>query len=155
MSTEQTFSALLEVEEYASDILTDETIEKMSRYAHHKSSNIFDHSLYVAVKSINFANLLSRLGINIDKQSLVRGALLHDYFLYDWHKNHKLHGFTHPKVAYVNASRDFEVNDIEKNIIQRHMFPLTLIPPTKKESIIVCLMDKVCATKEIFRNSKG
>ena len=44
--------------------------------------------------------------MNVDKRSLIRGALLHDYFLYDWHdknKPAKFHGFTHPKIAFENA----------------------------------------------------
>ena len=47
--------------------------------------------------------------LNCDKGSLVRGALLHDYFLYDWHQPHKeygLHGFTHPSTALRNAVQD-------------------------------------------------
>ena len=36
--------------------------------------------------------------IKINEKSLIRGALLHDYFLYDWHKSdqgHRLHAFFH------------------------------------------------------------
>jgi uncharacterized protein len=40
--------------------------------------------------------------------SLIRGALLHDYFLYDWHKGKnrkKLHGFRHPGIAVKMQNR--------------------------------------------------
>lgn len=83
----------------------------------------------------------------------VRGALLHDYFLYDWHQPHKeygLHGFTHPSTALRNAVQDFDLNAVERNIIARHMFPLVPIPPRYRESVIVCLADKFCSLNETF-----
>ena len=85
---------------------------------------------------------------------MIRGALLHDYFLYDWHipdKNHRLHGFIHAKKALLNASRDFKLNDIEKNMIYTHMFPMNLRIPKYKESIILCIADKIVAIKETIK----
>lgn len=41
---------------------------------------------------------------------LVCGALLRNYFLYDWYepdKSHQLHAFSHAKCALHNAERDF------------------------------------------------
>ena len=70
--------------------------------------------------------------LKVDRDSLVRGALLHDYFLYDWHDRRperRIHGFTHTGIALHNADRDFELNDIERDIIGKHMFPLTVVPP--------------------------
>ena len=55
-------------------------------------------------------------------RSLVRGALLHDYFLYDWHipdESHKWHGVTHAGDALKNARRDFELNEIEQDMISK------------------------------------
>lgn len=123
------------------------------KYLQHGSTTVYDHSVHVARASIRLAELLR---IQVDGPSLLRGALLHDYFLYDWHyphHGHGLHGFTHPKTALKNASRDFNLTEIEKNIIARHMFPLTVVPPTCREAWIVCLADKYCALQEtIFRS---
>ena len=83
--------------------------------------------------------------------------MLHDYFLYDWHeknKGHSLHGFKHPYFALRNASRDFRLNDIEKNVIVRHMFPLTPIPPKCREAWIVCMADKYCSARETMYTVK-
>jgi Predicted HD superfamily hydrolase len=91
--------------------------------------------------------------VPVDTKKLIRGALLHDYFLYDWHiidHNHRFHGFKHPKIALINAQRDLEISDIEKDIILRHMFPLTPIPPRYLESLIVCIADKICSVYETF-----
>jgi uncharacterized protein len=87
----------------------------------------------------------------VDERALVRGALLHDYFLYDWHvsdPSHRLHGFTHPGTACRNAIRDFGIGPVEQNMVRHHMFPLTPAPPTCREAVILCLADKVVATRE-------
>lgn len=112
----------------------------------HGDTSVYRHSIYVAYISL----LLARhLRIRLDRKALVRGALLHDYFLYDWHeRGHRLHGFRHAKTAMHNAHRDYVLNRTEKNIISRHMFPLTLPPPQCREGWLVCLADKWCAVAE-------
>ena len=85
-----------------------------------------------------------------EMEQLIRGALLHDYFLYDWHdgKGRHFHGFTHPGCAKRNAEMDYTLSPRVKNIIARHMFPLTPVPPTCTEAWIVCIADKICAIEE-------
>lgn len=83
-----------------------------------------------------------------------RAALLHDYFLYDWHDwddgAHRLHGFTHGQAALRNAVRDFRLNAIERDSIACHMFPMTLKPPSYIEGYLVTMADKISATRETF-----
>ncbi|MBE5958861.1 MAG: HD domain-containing protein [Lachnospiraceae bacterium] len=115
---------------------------------HHGEVSVYNHSVDVALISLKLAR---RFRIKVDEKSLVRGALLHDYYLYDWHEpdeSHRLHGFSHAKKAFINASKDFDLNDIEKDIIIKHMFPLNLSLPVYKESVLVCLADKISATKD-------
>lgn len=115
----------------------------------HGSTTVYAHSVNVARLS---SFLADHLPLKVHQQSLVRGALLHDYFLYDWHHKDECpsrwHGFTHPGCAAENAERDFRINDVEKDIIRHHMFPLTLSPPKTKEGWIVCIADKICAVQE-------
>lgn len=114
----------------------------------HGNVTVFEHSVNVAETSIAFA---AKLPITVNEESLIKGALLHDYFLYDWHDKEQspgLHGFKHPYIALKNAKEDYDLNDIEKNIILRHMFPLVPIPPRCKEAWIVCVADKYCALGE-------
>lgn len=121
------------------------------QYLQHGSTSVYSHSLRVAYLSVCLAR---RLQLQVDYDSLVRGALLHDYFLYDWHekdKSHRLHGLWHAGTALQNARKDFDLTPIEENIIARHMFPLNPIPPGCKEAWIVCLVDKYSALLEIFR----
>ncbi len=134
--------------DYAEPVLQSGKLRQTNGYVQHGTTSCYCHSISVAYYSLRLAD---RLGINFDAESLVIGALLHDYYLYDWHckdASHRLHGFRHPKTALNNAMQDFDLNPVEQNIIMRHMFPLTPIPPKYRESLIVCLTDKFCSLAE-------
>ena len=113
----------------------------------HGNVSVFAHSLAVAAYSMKLADML---GWDIDKRSLIRGALLHDFFLYDWHLINDigdgLHGFAHPNTASKNAMRHFTLNKRETDIIRKHMWPLTFTKlPRYRESWLVCIADKYCS----------
>ena len=119
-------------------------------YYQHGNTTVYEHCVNVALVS---CRIVKCFHCKVDKRALIYGALLHDYYLYDWHEkdsSHRFHGFHHAKKALENAEKEFCLNEIEKNIIVRHMFPLTLIPPSTKEAWIVCIADKWCATVEIL-----
>ena len=116
-----------------------------------------DHSMNVARYSLA---LSERLHISCNREELIRGALLHDYFLYDWHDKdhvspHKLHGFYHPGIALKNASREYRLTPREKDIIKKHMWPLTVVPPMCREAWIVTTADKWCSLMETFKLHRG
>ncbi len=143
---------LQQIEEIAKDILESEGMNKERLFAHHGDISCFEHSLKVTLESLYIKD---KFNLTVDETSLIRGALLHDYYLYDWHirdKSHRLHGFFHAEKALHNACRDFHLNKIEKDIIRKHMFPLNLALPRYKESWIVTLADKKVATKEVIDN---
>ena len=116
--------------------------------------SVYQHSIAVSLLSLYIA---SSFQLKIDNKSLIRGALLHDYFLYDWHqkdKSHKWHGFIHASRALENANKEYNLNIIERDIIKKHMFPLNIALPKYKESLIVCIADKIIALYEtVFRRS--
>lgn len=131
-----------------------EHLEKEGRYDqtkkfyHHGRTTIYEHSRNVAFTSCRIAQ---KLHLHVNDMWLIRGALLHDYYFYDWHvkeKGHRFHGLRHPKTALRNAQHDFRLSKVEKDIILCHMFPLTIIPPMTKEGWIVCIADKICAINE-------
>lgn len=133
---------------YGKDILASERMKEEKNYLQHGSVSVFEHSVNVACTCVMLSH---RLSIAVNERAVVRGALLHDYFLYDWHDpdpSHRLHGFSHPRTALTNAARDFSLNDIEKDMILKHMFPLTLMPPRYRESVLICIADKLCAVCE-------
>ena len=137
--------------EYGGDILRSPTMARERTIPQHGSTTCFDHSVAVTLCSIRLAE---KWGWDVDWRSLVRGALLHDYFLYDWHikeKDRPLHGTHHARRAMANAQRDFGLNHIEKNMILAHMFPLNLTLPRYRESVLLCTADKLCAARETWQ----
>ena len=122
-------------------------LNETKNYIQHGSNSVYTHCVNVARMSVKIAKWLP---IQVNMDALVIGALLHDYFLYDWHdgKGRHFHGFTHPGCAKRNAEMDYTLSPRVKNIIARHMFPLTLVPPTCTEAWIVCIADKICAIEE-------
>lgn len=134
--------------EHGADVLCSRKMEAEKAFVQHGKISCYEHSLSVAKMSLMIAMLIK---VKTDERALVRGALLHDYFLYDWHINdgtHKLHGFRHAETALLNAKKDFELSPIEEDIIKKHMFPLNIMPPSYRESWIVCAADKICALRE-------
>lgn len=139
---------------YSKDILSKERVLSMDTFLQHGSISCLKHSIVVSYYSFY---VVKKFHIHCDEQSLVRGALLHDYFLYDWHANeawHKWHGFRHSNFALRNASKDFQLTKKEKDIIKKHMWPLTLVPPQCRESWIVNSVDTLSSMLEVIGTKK-
>ena len=65
-----------------------------------------------------------------------------------------MHGFRHPGFALSNAQRDFELSEKEKEIIRKHMWPLTIVPPTCREAWIVNSADTFISLMETIASRK-
>lgn len=133
-------------------IVKNDKMQSTKSCVQHGDVSVFAHSMAVAAYSIKLAD---KLGIKYDRKSLIRGALLHDFFLYDWHETSNvgdgLHGFAHPLTASKNAVRYFNLNKKEMDIIRKHMWPLTITKmPKCRESWLVCAVDKYCSLLETF-----
>ncbi|MCM1136862.1 MAG: HD domain-containing protein [Clostridium sp.] len=154
---EQRREFYLLLKENASDILNSENFRSTRNYIQHGSIPVQRHCMDVAAQSIAISNFL---GIECSKRELIRGALLHDYFLYDWHDKtrenyRRLHGFYHPGIALENAEKEYHLTLREKDIIKKHMWPLTFFPPLCREAWIVTAADKYCSLLETLRLRKG
>lgn len=144
---EEKFAAVLQKMAEESSLL------KMEDFTQHGNTSTLLHCIAVSYFSCILAE---KLHITYHRRELLRGALLHDYFLYDWHeknKYHRWHGFTHAGRALRNARKDFRLSEREQDIIAKHMFPLNLALPRYRESVLVCLVDKWCSTYEVFSRS--
>ena len=145
------------LKEHASDIINSPNFRSTRNYIQHGSMPVYRHCLDVADQSIKISKFLR---INCNERELVRGALLHDYFLYDWHDKcrenyQRLHGFYHPGIALKNAQKEYPLSDREKDIIKKHMWPLTIVPPVCREAWIVTAADKYCSLLETLKLRRG
>lgn len=145
------------LKEYAPDIIASDNFRSTRNYIQHGSMPVYRHCLDVADQSIRISKFL---GVNCNERELIRGALLHDYFLYDWHDKYRdnyqsLHGFYHPGIALKNAQKEYNLSDREKDIIKKHMWPLTIVPPACREAWIVTTADKYCSLLETLRLRRG
>jgi uncharacterized protein len=130
-------------------IICQAKVLEMHDYIQHGSTSCLLHCIAVAYFSYRIARFFKINKFRI--YQLIRGAILHDYFLYDWHEGSPpegLHGVCHPRIALRNAERDFTLSCIERDIIEKHMFPLTLSRPRYFESALVCIVDKLCSVYE-------
>ena len=138
------------IKRYGGDIINAESYQVERDYCQHGVISTYEHSLAVTYMAVYLA-LRSKKPVNM--RSIVRGALLHDFYMYDWHnpevKGRKVHGYTHARRAMENAIREFGISALEQRIIYCHMFPLNLSRvPKEKEAFYVCMADKICATFE-------
>lgn len=138
------------------DIEQNEDFLRLRDFKHHDDT-ILNH-----VEAVSYLAYRICKRLRLDFRSAARGGLLHDFFLYDW-RNHdapdlpreKYHGFEHPKIAMENAERHFKLNEIERDIILKHMWPLTLVPPRYKESFIVTFVDKYVSSREFLKGMRS
>lgn len=136
---------------FVRDIAVHPEFLRTKDFRHHDSS-IYRHALRVSMLSYRVGKFL-----HLDARAMARGGLLHDFFLYDWRDHdlpelakEKFHGFEHPRIALANATRHFALSPVEQDIITKHMWPLTTRPPRHLESMMVCCVDKVVATREFW-----
>lgn len=133
---------------YIEDLLNNEKVKQLNDYNQHLGISRLEHSISVAY--ITF-RVLTTLKISEERvKNAVRAALLHDLFLYDWRTEQPIegnHAFVHPKIACETANTIIELNDVQKNIILSHMFPLGE-KPKSLEAWVVQYADKQSAILE-------
>ena len=115
----------------------------------HHGNNRLDHINRVAKMSFYVSKCL-----NLYYVSCTRGAMMHDFFTTDdLKRDSKYKDFLneHPLIALSNSTKYFELNDIEKDIILSHMYPVVKGKPKYKESQVVCVTDKLVSVYEFFK----
>ena len=129
------------------DIIFNNNFNKLKEERHHGLTR-FDHSLRVSYYSYLIAK---KMGFKY--KDAARGGLLHDYFTMNELTTRKrsFSMFFHPYYAYNNATKEFNLTDIEKDIIINHMFPtLPHKIPKYIESWLISIVDKFIATYEFY-----
>lgn len=143
-----------EFQEIINPLVSNETVQKMKNFRQHYETSCFDHCYAVAY----YCYLICKK-YNLDYISATRAAMLHDLFLYDWRVKQPgrkgLHAFTHGKIACQNACELFDLNDKEKDMIIKHMWPVTIEFPKSFEGLVLTFVDKYCAMSESFEILKS
>ena len=157
-----------EIQQLAGDIVRHPQFQQLRGFQHHGEGNsVYDHSIAVAEAAYAIARRMRLSGD--ETASVVRAALLHDFFGYDWHGDRfrrylrrysgikrvvRMHAFVHGPIAANRARRTFGLTQRECDAIARHMFPLAAMPRTRI-AWIVTLADKTVASREMLAAAGG
>ena len=121
-------------------ILDIEEFYKLKKISHHGITR-YDHSLRVS-----YYTYLITKNLHLNYKEATVAALLHDFFTDEVESENGIFKLRrHPNHALENASRYFDLSDLQKDIIKTHMFPVTFTPPKYSESWIVDIIDD-CAS---------
>lgn len=130
-----------------SDILDNQAFLNIKNCKHH-GINRLEHSMRVSYYSYKIAKK-----IKLNYTDIARGGLLHDFFCdKDFaEKKQKFSFAIHPYQSLKNANNNFNLSDLEKDIIINHMFPtLPHKIPKYIESWLVSIVDKIVAIYELY-----
>lgn len=134
-----------EFNEIVREVLEIEEFKKLKNIKHHGITR-YDHSLRVAYYTYMITRIM---GLNYEEATIA--ALLHDFFIDEVNGCNIIRRLQkHPKYAVINASKYFDLTDLQEDIIYTHMFPVTIRPPKYLESWIVDLVDDISALYETF-----
>ena len=138
-----------EFQQIIKPLISNSTVQEMKKYKQHYETSCFEHCYCAAY----YCYLICKK-YHLDYKSATRAAMLHDLFLYDWRVRQPdrkgLHAFTHGQTACKNACKLFDLNEKEKDIIIKHMWPVTIECPKSIEGFILTFVDKYCALSESF-----
>ena len=124
-------------------ILEIDEFNDIKRRQHHGITR-YDHSMNVA-----YITYVVCKNLNLNYKEATFAALLHDFFNKEVAmENGYKRLIDHPKIALKNACKYFDLSDLQKDIISKHMFPITLKSPKYKESLLVSLIDKYSSINE-------
>lgn len=125
------------------DISMNSDFMKLNECRHHGISRL-EHSYRVAYYSYKIMKFLK-----LNYVEGTRAALLHDFFTGDVDQYGAFNRYRkHPMCALKNAKKHFDISPLQEDIIVKHMFPVTIIPPKYLESVIVDLVDDVASIYE-------
>ena len=135
------------------DLLSDDKVRSMAQYRHHGEVSTHRHSVYVSYTVMCMC--LQRREPQM--RSIVRAALLHDFYLYEWYteKHEENHIWYHPKMALRNIEQHFStLSPMQRNMVLSHMFPLSIELPESRGAWLLTWADKLCAGEDYVKLSR-
>ncbi len=131
------------------DLLEHPLVQEMGDMSQHTDDTpLLQHLLYTSYISYVVCKKL-----RLNAVCAARGALLHDFRFkhskddisqFKWY-------FTHSSYSHYNATKIFNLNKLEQDIVKKHMWPMTPhLCPRYLESFVVSCADKYCAVVELM-----
>ncbi len=141
--------------ELIADLLALHEVQALKDYRHHVTTTRFQHSLNVSYYNYKLCRLF-----RLDEKSAARAGLLHDLYFYDTKQYTKSerpikHSHYHPMAALDNAQQLLPINELEQDMIVKHMWPVTRQRPKYAETYILTFVDKYCALIEFVLPQPG
>ena len=132
------------------DIIDAPEIERLKDITHHISTTRYQHCV-----NVSYYGFIICRKLRLDARSAARAGLMHDMFYYDRRefnsareKGQLRHSAKHSFIASENAALITDISDKEKDMIEKHMWPMTRPRPSYKETYIITFVDKYCAVLE-------
>ncbi len=136
-------------------ILNSDFFRRSMKQKHHNVT-LGAHCIGVAEDSLKIADALSNLGLQVDRDALVRSSLCHDFGMVDRYNKYpsNIHCcMRHPGEGLKITQEMYpDITEQEKDSILHHMFPILPVPPRTLEGAIVCIADKKSAIREEIVN---
>ena len=138
---------------YGADILYSPGMQLEKDFLQHGRVSVFAHSIAVACACLLIARLLHRyLKIRLNERAPGPGrSFARLPFSTTGMCRTKATGstaFSTPAGPCATPPAILPWERFERDMIAKHMFPLNLRPPVFRESIILCIADKLCAADE-------
>jgi uncharacterized protein len=133
------------------DIVNNNNFRELDNELHHGISR-FGHSYRVSKGVYKMTKFL-----HLNYEEATRASLLHDfYFNYQLEDDNVVKKLgKHPEYAVLNAEKYYDLTDLQKNMIESHMFPLGKVKPKYRESFCITIVDKIVALYEMQRYKVG
>lgn len=141
--------------EHIADLLELDEVQALKEFRHHIMTTRYQHSLNVSYYNYRLCRMLG-----LDAASAARAGLLHDLYFYETRhytrrKPGIRHARYHPMVALEHAQELLPLNEREQDMIEKHMWPVTLSRPRYAETYVITLVDKYCAVIEFLLPQPG
>ena len=133
-----------------SDIIMRKQVQELKNFTHHISTTRFQHCV-----NVSYYSYIVCKKFRLNARSAARAGLLHDLFYYDRKqynasrtKGQVSHSMQHSLQASANAAELTDITSLERDMIEKHMWPATRPMPRYKETYIITVIDKYCAVLE-------
>ena len=132
------------------DLIGAQELQQLKEITHHISTTRFQHCV-----NVSYYSFLVCRKLKLNARSAARAGLLHDLFFYNRKeynsskvKGQPSHSQNHADIACRNADRLTQISPLERDMIEKHMWPVTRGLPSYKETYVITVIDKYCAVLE-------